>query len=47
MAEGHSFDDLAGVMKKAAAALRDADVEFALAGSLATWARGGPESRHA
>ena len=46
MAEDYSFDELAGVMKRAAAALRDADVEFALAGSLATWARGGPESRH-
>jgi len=46
MTDGHSFDDLAGVMKKTAAALRDADVDFALAGSLATWARGGPESRH-
>jgi hypothetical protein len=33
-------------MKRAAAALREADVEFALAGSLATWARGGPKSSH-
>jgi hypothetical protein len=33
-------------MKKAAAALREADVEFALAGSLAGWARGGPSTTH-
>jgi nucleotidyltransferase DUF2204 len=31
-------------LKKAAAALRDGDVPFALGGSLAAWARGGPES---
>ena len=33
-------------MKKAVAALREADVPFLLAGSLAIWARGGPEARH-
>jgi hypothetical protein len=33
-------------MKKAVAALRDADIPFLLAGSLAIWARGGPEARH-
>jgi hypothetical protein len=33
-------------MKKAAAALRDADVRFALAGGLAYWARGGVQSDH-
>lgn len=31
-------------LKRAAAALRDADVPFVLAGSLASWARGGPET---
>ena len=46
MAEGYSFEEIAESMKRAAAALRDADVDFALAGSLATWARGGPESSH-
>ena len=46
MAEGYSFDDISASMKKTAAALRDADIEFALAGSLASWARGGPESTH-
>jgi hypothetical protein len=33
-------------MKRAVAALREADVPFLLAGSLAVWARGGPEARH-
>lgn len=33
-------------LKKAAAALRDADVPFMLGGGLAAWARGGPESDH-
>lgn len=33
-------------LKKAAAALRGADVPFLLGGSLATWARGAPESHH-
>ena len=31
-------------LKRAAAALRDADVPFVLAGSLGSWARGGPET---
>jgi hypothetical protein len=42
----HPFADLEATLKKAAAALRDADVPFLLGGSLASWARGGPESRH-
>ena len=33
-------------LKKAVAALRDAEVPFLLGGSLASWARGGPETRH-
>jgi hypothetical protein len=33
-------------LKKAVAALREADVPFLLGGSLAVWARGGPETRH-
>lgn len=37
-----TFDELAAAMKRAAALLRDAGVEFVLAGSLAAWARGGP-----
>src|SRR4051794_27549777 len=33
-------------LKRAAAALRDAGVDFALAGGLAAWARGGPATEH-
>jgi len=33
-------------MKHAAAALRDAEVEFMLGGGLAAWARGGPPTDH-
>ena len=33
-------------LKKTVAALREADVPFLLGGSLAIWARGGPESQH-
>jgi predicted nucleotidyltransferase len=36
------FDAIEQTFKKAAAALRDADVPFMLGGSLASWARGGP-----
>ena len=46
MAGAVSFDEISASMKRAAAALREADIEFALAGSLATWARGGPKSSH-
>jgi Uncharacterised nucleotidyltransferase len=40
------FSDIEATLKKAAAALREADVPFLLGGSLASWARGGPESNH-
>ncbi len=40
------FSDLEDALKKSAAALRNADVPFLLGGSLASWARGGPETRH-
>jgi hypothetical protein len=33
-------------LKRAAAALRDADIEFAVGGGLAAWARGGPPTEH-
>lgn len=33
-------------MKRAAAALRDAEIEFMLGGGLAAWARGGPPTDH-
>jgi hypothetical protein len=42
----HAFPDIEASLKKAVAALREADVPFLLAGSLAVWARGGPETRH-
>jgi predicted nucleotidyltransferase len=41
---GKEFQEIEATLKKAAAALRDNDVPFALGGSLAAWARGGPES---
>jgi Uncharacterised nucleotidyltransferase len=40
------FADIEQALKKAAAALREADIPFLLGGSLASWARGGPETRH-
>jgi Uncharacterised nucleotidyltransferase len=40
------FADLENALKRAGAALREADVPFLLGGSLASWARGGPETRH-
>ena len=41
-----NFSDIEATLKKTAAALRQANVPFLLGGSLASWARGGPESRH-
>jgi predicted nucleotidyltransferase len=41
---GEEFRRLESSLRKAAAALREADIPFALGGSLAAWARGGPES---
>ncbi|MGH3053211.1 MAG: nucleotidyltransferase domain-containing protein [Gaiellaceae bacterium] len=40
------FDAMIETLKKAAAALREAEVPFMLGGGLACWARGGPESDH-
>jgi predicted nucleotidyltransferase len=40
------FSDLLETLKRAAAALREADVPFLLGGGLAAWARGGPETEH-
>src|SRR4051812_8473858 len=45
-ADESRFSDIEHALKRAAAALRRADVPFLLGGSLASWARGGPESRH-
>jgi hypothetical protein len=41
-----SFEAMQETLKKAAGALRDAEVPFVLAGGVAAWARGGPESDH-
>jgi hypothetical protein len=42
----HPLPAIEASLKKAVAALREADIPFLLAGSLAVWARGGPETRH-
>jgi predicted nucleotidyltransferase len=44
--EEQPFSDLENALKKSAAALRAANVPFLLGGSLASWARGGPQTRH-
>ena len=41
-----NFPDLIDSMKRAAAALRDAEVPYMLGGGLAAWARGGPPTEH-
>ena len=41
-----SFAALESTLKRAVAALREGDIPFLLGGSLASWARGGPETRH-
>jgi predicted nucleotidyltransferase len=45
-ADESPFADIEHALKRAAAALQDAEVPFLLGGSLASWARGGPETRH-
>jgi hypothetical protein len=45
-ADDEGFAAIEHALKRAAAALRDAGVPFLLGGSLASWARGGPETRH-
>ena len=40
------FDAIVAALKKAAAALREAEIPFVLGGGLACWVRGGPESDH-
>src|SRR4051812_50223964 len=44
--DDQSFDAIGNTLKRVSAALREADVPFLLGGSLASWARGGPETRH-
>jgi len=41
-----NFPDLIDSMKRAAAALRDAEIPYMLGGGLAAWARGGPPTEH-
>jgi hypothetical protein len=41
-----SFALIEHALKRTVAALREAEVPFLLGGSLASWARGGPETRH-
>jgi hypothetical protein len=41
-----NLHDLLATMKRAAAALRAADVEFMVGGGIAIWARGGPPTDH-
>jgi hypothetical protein len=40
------FADIEHALKRAASALREAGIPFLLGGSLASWARGGPQTRH-
>ena len=44
--DGQPFERIEQTLKRAVGALRDAGVPFLLAGSLASWARGGPPTRH-
>jgi Uncharacterised nucleotidyltransferase len=46
MTEVDQFEAIKETLRKAAAALRRAEVPFLLGGGLATWARGGPGSDH-
>jgi hypothetical protein len=43
-ASGPSFEDIATSLKRSASLLKEAGIAFMLGGSLACWARGGPES---
>ena len=45
-ADEQPFSDIEATLKQAAGALGGAGVPFLLGGSLASWARGGPETRH-
>jgi hypothetical protein len=46
MADDGTFTTILDAMKEAAAILRDNDIEVALAGGLAVYARGGPATEH-
>src|SRR3954465_13635908 len=42
----HPFADIEATLKRSVAAFREAGIPALLGGSLAVWARGGPETRH-
>jgi predicted nucleotidyltransferase len=44
--EDKPFSHMEASLKRAAAGLREAGIPFLLGGSLASWARGGPETTH-
>ena len=44
--DGQPFERIERTLKQTVGALRDAGVPFLLAGSLASWARGGPPTHH-
>ena len=46
MPRSETMKAIAESMKKAAGTFRERDIPFLLAGSLASWARGGPETSH-
>jgi putative nucleotidyltransferase-like protein len=46
MADDDTFTRLLETMRRAAATLRDAGIDFALAGGIAIYARGGPATEH-
>jgi hypothetical protein len=46
VADDLPFGEIKATLKRAAAALRGADVPFVLGGGLAVWARGGPATSH-
>ena len=44
--EGNTLNGMVPTLKKAAAALRDADIPYLVAGGVASWVRGGPSTDH-
>jgi hypothetical protein len=44
--DGQPFEQIEAALKRTVGGLREAGVPFLLAGSLASWARGGPPTRH-
>jgi hypothetical protein len=44
--EGNTLNGMVPTLKKAAAALRDAEIPYLVAGGVASWVRGGPSTDH-